>query len=148
MVVEDYESGISEERARAARQVEVASAEEEERIFVATQWQLMWWRFRRHKLAVASAFVLSIFYVIGATTEFLSSSNPALSNVDVAYLRHKNSTGSMVASVLTSTASSGKETPRPSKRSTPSTPRPRSRSGFSCAALSTSSWASYARIAI
>ena len=148
MVVEDYESGISEERARAARQVEVASAEEEERIFVATQWQLMWWRFRRHKLAVASAFVLSIFYVVGATTEFLSSSNPALSNVDVAYLRPQKLNwfdggfSPYVNGII------GKETPRPSKRSTPSTPRPRSRSGFSCAALSTSSWASYARIAI
>jgi peptide/nickel transport system permease protein len=27
----------------------------EQRIFVASQWQLMWWRFRKHKLAVASA---------------------------------------------------------------------------------------------
>ena len=27
----------------------------EERVAVATQWQLMWWRFRKHKLAVASA---------------------------------------------------------------------------------------------
>ena len=33
-----------------------------ERIFVASQWQLMWWRFRKHKLAVLSAIVVIGFY--------------------------------------------------------------------------------------
>ena len=27
----------------------------QQRIFVASQWQLMWWRFRKHRIAVASA---------------------------------------------------------------------------------------------
>ena len=30
----------------------------EERVSVASQWQLMWWRFRRHKVAMASAIVV------------------------------------------------------------------------------------------
>ena len=40
----------------------------EPRIFVASQWQLMWWRFRKHKVAVASALVVFGFYgiVLGA----------------------------------------------------------------------------------
>ena len=84
MVVEDYEGGILEERASAQQ---VAPSEEDERVFVATQWQLMWWRFRRHKLAVASSFVLSIFYIVAMTTEFLSSVDPSVSYVDVAYMR-------------------------------------------------------------
>ena len=83
MVVEEYEGGIREEGQRGS----LAVPEDEERIFVATQWQLMWWRFRRHKLAVASAFVLSIFYIAAIGAEFLSSSDPATSVVDVAYLR-------------------------------------------------------------
>ena len=33
----------------------VAAAPSEERISVASQWQLMWWRFRKHALAMASA---------------------------------------------------------------------------------------------
>ena len=33
--------------------------DEEERIFVATQWQLMWWKFRKHKMAVVSALISS-----------------------------------------------------------------------------------------
>ena len=84
MVVEDYEGGILEERASAQK---VAPSEEDERVFVATQWQLMWWRFRRHKLAVVSSFVLSIFYIVAITTEFLSSVDPSVSYVDVAYMR-------------------------------------------------------------
>jgi peptide/nickel transport system permease protein len=33
-------------------------ATKDQRIFVASQWQLMWWRFRKHKVAVASAVVV------------------------------------------------------------------------------------------
>jgi len=30
----------------------------DQRVFVASQWQLMWWRFRKHRLAVASGIVV------------------------------------------------------------------------------------------
>ena len=30
----------------------------EERVSVASSWQLIWWRFRKHRLALASACVL------------------------------------------------------------------------------------------
>ena len=83
MVVEEYEGRAQEE----ARSRGIIPTEEEEAIFVATQWQLMWWRFRRHKLAMVSAFILSVFYIIAVASEFLSSSDPSLSAVDVAYLR-------------------------------------------------------------
>jgi peptide/nickel transport system permease protein len=33
----------------------------EDRIAVATQWQLIWWRFRKHKLAVGGTIVLVAF---------------------------------------------------------------------------------------
>jgi len=36
--------------------------EREERIFVASQWQLMWWGFRRHRLAVVALFVIAALY--------------------------------------------------------------------------------------
>ena len=32
---------------------------EEQRVFVASQWQLMWWRFRKHKIAVLSGVVVA-----------------------------------------------------------------------------------------
>jgi peptide/nickel transport system permease protein len=35
---------------------------EQERFYTASQWQLMWWRFRRHRLAVISAWLLALMY--------------------------------------------------------------------------------------
>ncbi|MGH6896835.1 MAG: ABC transporter permease [Geminicoccaceae bacterium] len=35
---------------------------EQERFYTASQWQLMWWKFRRHRLAVVSAWFLLIMY--------------------------------------------------------------------------------------
>ncbi len=42
---------------------------EEPRIFVASQWQLMWWRFRKHKLALISAMVVGLVYLIALFVE-------------------------------------------------------------------------------
>ncbi|UOM34267.1 ABC transporter permease [Acuticoccus sp. I52.16.1] len=36
---------------------------EQERFFQASQWRIIWWRFRRHKLAVWSLVVLGLFYL-------------------------------------------------------------------------------------
>ena len=48
----------------------------EQRIFVASQWQLMWWRFRKHKVAVASAIVVAGFYAVVLGADFLAYSDP------------------------------------------------------------------------
>ena len=32
---------------------------EDEKIFVATQWQLMWWKFRKHKMAIVAVFLIT-----------------------------------------------------------------------------------------
>ncbi len=53
-----------------------AEAAVDQRIFVATQWQLMWWRFRKHKVAVASAFVVAGFYAVVLGADFLAYSDP------------------------------------------------------------------------
>lgn len=51
----------------------------EERIFVASQWQLMWWRFRKHRLAVVAGIVVLLFYLIALGAEFLATTDPNLS---------------------------------------------------------------------
>jgi peptide/nickel transport system permease protein len=56
-----------------------AAAASEQRIFVASQWQLMWWRFRKHKVAVASAFVVIGFYLAVLGADFLAYSDPNVS---------------------------------------------------------------------
>ena len=48
----------------------------EEKIAVATQWQLMWWRFRKHKLAVLSAVIIILFYLVVIFADFLAYSEP------------------------------------------------------------------------
>lgn len=49
---------------------------EEERVFVATQWQLMWWRFRKHKMALISAGLLILFYLVAMLCEFVAPYDP------------------------------------------------------------------------
>jgi peptide/nickel transport system permease protein len=51
-------------------------AAKEQRIFVASQWQLMWWRFRKHKVALASAAVVAGFYLAVLGADFLAYSDP------------------------------------------------------------------------
>jgi peptide/nickel transport system permease protein len=46
------------------------------RVLVASQWQLIWWRFRRHKLALASAIILLIVYLVVLLAEFVAPYDP------------------------------------------------------------------------
>jgi peptide/nickel transport system permease protein len=51
----------------------------EERISVATQRQLMWWRFRKHRLAMLGALVVLLFYGVVAFAGFLAYADPEAS---------------------------------------------------------------------
>jgi len=53
--------------------------EAEERISVAPQWQLMWWRFRKHKLALVSTGLVVLFYLVVAFADFLAYADPSAS---------------------------------------------------------------------
>ncbi|HSB00547.1 MAG TPA: ABC transporter permease [Anaerolineales bacterium] len=55
---------------------ELATSQAEEQIAVATQWQLMWWRFRKHKLAMIGIIVLIVFYFMAFTVDFLAYADP------------------------------------------------------------------------
>jgi peptide/nickel transport system permease protein len=48
----------------------------EERISVATQWQLMWWRFQKHRLAMVSTGIVLVFYLVAAFADFLATVDP------------------------------------------------------------------------
>lgn len=54
----------------------LALGAEEERLYVAGQWQLMWWKFRKHKMALVGAVILIVFYLIGIFCEFVAPYNP------------------------------------------------------------------------
>ena len=49
---------------------------QEEAFFRAGQWQLVWWKFRRHKLAQLGMIVLSILYFIAIFAGFVSPHDP------------------------------------------------------------------------
>jgi peptide/nickel transport system permease protein len=49
---------------------------EEEKIYVAPYWKLMWWRFRKHKMALISVGVLVLFYFVGVFCEFAAPYDP------------------------------------------------------------------------
>jgi len=58
---------------------EEVMTEAEERISVASAGQLMWWRFRKHTLAMISAVVLILFYLVAIFAPALAYVDPELS---------------------------------------------------------------------
>ena len=59
-----------------------ADAEIESSVSVASQWQLMWWKFRKHRAAMVGGVVTLIIYVIAIFVEFLSPSSPGVIRAD------------------------------------------------------------------
>ncbi len=73
---------MSESMPIAAQTIEAPEevmTEAEERISVATAGQLMWWRFRKHTLAMISAVVLILFYLVAIFAPALAYVDPELS---------------------------------------------------------------------
>src|SRR3989449_8303824 len=58
----------------------------EERISVASNWRLAWWRFRRHRLAVVSALVLLVLYAIVLFPDFVSTQDPEATDARLAFI--------------------------------------------------------------
>lgn len=58
---------------------------EQERYYLASQWQMMWWKFRRHRLAVVAGAFLTLLYASIAISEFLAPYNLHVRHVDFIY---------------------------------------------------------------
>jgi len=54
--------------------------EQEARVFVASQWQLIWWRFRRHKVAFWSGIIILIIYLVALFPQFLAPFPPDITS--------------------------------------------------------------------
>ena len=48
----------------------------QEDIFIATQWTLMWRKFRKHKLAMFGTIVVALFYLIAIFSEPIATQDP------------------------------------------------------------------------
>ncbi len=44
----------------------------DERLYLASQWQLIWWKFRRHKLAMIALVVLIFLYILAIFCQFIA----------------------------------------------------------------------------
>jgi len=73
------ESHNPQPEAAEATEGSAATTSAEERISVATQWQLMWWRFRKHRLALVSTGVVLLFYLVVLLADFLAYADPLAS---------------------------------------------------------------------
>ena len=65
--------GVAEPRA-------IDATDAGERLYVASQWQLMWWRFRKHRLAMAAGAVVVLFYLVAIGADFVATTDPNLSD--------------------------------------------------------------------
>ena len=70
---------LADRAEQAAQEEELVSPAEElekEELYVASQWRLIWWRFRKHKLAMIAGPVIILLYLVAVFCEFLSPYTP------------------------------------------------------------------------
>jgi peptide/nickel transport system permease protein len=51
-----------------------------DRTAAASQWKLMWWNFRRHRLAMAGGIIVLLLYVVALVPDFLATTDPGKQN--------------------------------------------------------------------
>ncbi|MEO0672758.1 MAG: ABC transporter permease [Pseudomonadota bacterium] len=57
----------------------------QERVYLASQWQLMWWKFKRHRIAVVSALFLAFVYFCVIFAGPIAPYNPSTRHIDHIY---------------------------------------------------------------
>ena len=62
-----------------------ALTEEQERYFLASQWRMMWWRLKRHRLAVLSGAILAVLYFVVVFAEAIAPYGVHSRNVEYVY---------------------------------------------------------------
>jgi peptide/nickel transport system permease protein len=54
-------------------------------LVVASQWRLMWWRFRRHRLALVGGVAILLLYLVALFAEFLAPYDPEATSVQYTF---------------------------------------------------------------
>ena len=63
-----------------------ATTAAEEKVAVATQLQLTWWRFKKHKMALASGVIVGLFYLVALFADFLATAEPHATEAGRSYI--------------------------------------------------------------
>jgi peptide/nickel transport system permease protein len=77
-------SVTAEDLAASGAVAEAAAVEE--KVAFATQLQLTWWRFRKHKVALASLAIVALFYLIAVFADFLATTDPFRTEATRSYI--------------------------------------------------------------
>lgn len=56
-----------------------------DRVAIASQWQLTWWSFKRHKLAMVGLWVIGLFYLVSLFAGFIAPADPTKPNRRAVY---------------------------------------------------------------
>jgi peptide/nickel transport system permease protein len=75
----------SAEPPTVAEELMIAS-EEEERISIASNWTLVWWRFRKNKLAIVSGIILIFLALVVLVPDFFSITKPEKTDARMAFI--------------------------------------------------------------
>ena len=59
----------------------------DEEVNVASQWRLMWWRFKKHRLAMLSLGILLFLYLVSINAEFIETAHPRDTNKSFIFLQ-------------------------------------------------------------
>ncbi len=62
-----------------------AAAPVNRKLAVASQWQLVWWAFKKHHLAMVGLVVVVAFYIVALVPGFFAVNDPAMQNARAAY---------------------------------------------------------------
>ena len=62
-----------------------AMTDAQSKVYLASQWKLMWWKFKLHRVAVASGIILLLMYGSTLVTEILAPYNLQTRNTDFIY---------------------------------------------------------------
>jgi peptide/nickel transport system permease protein len=54
----------------------IVATEKEAQVYVAPQWKLVWWKFRKHKVALVSGVIVILIYLVAILVEVLSPFSP------------------------------------------------------------------------
>ncbi|MBA3379023.1 MAG: ABC transporter permease [Chloroflexia bacterium] len=83
--IDQAKPGAAHLESGAPERVELTeeTGRKESTVYVASQWKLMWWKFKRHKLAMIGLTIVVILYLIAIFAEVLSTRNP--NEVNAAY---------------------------------------------------------------
>lgn len=79
-------AGLPQAEELVAERVAPVATVAEERVSLASNWTLVWWRFRKHRLAMISGVLLIVFYLVVLFPDFFSTQDPEATDARLAFI--------------------------------------------------------------